>query len=154
MEKQDLPLNDVILLDQVQKGRVIQKSDAAKLRRDKLIEGRFPNLFVAAHVAASTGDRAQYIRNRAFDDDHYKNLILQYLRKYGHASHDDLDHLLYDKLSDVLSDQQKGNKIRNLRKALVEAGLIRNIGSRKFPRWELPSSDSSEEKSSKKNETN
>ena len=137
MEKKDLPLETVILLDQVQKGRDITQSEAAALRRAKLVEGRYPNLFVVATAAASPGEKARYIRNRAFDDRHFKELILNYLRTYGHASRTDLDELLIGKLSDVLTHDQKLNKIRNLRKSLVEAGIICNAGSRKSPKWTL-----------------
>lgn len=137
MEKHDLPLDRVILLDRVQKRRKLTKAEAAMLRREQLIEGRYPAVYVAAHVAAATGDKAQYIRNRAFDDQHYRAMIVEYLRKYSHASREDLDRLLLDKLSDVLTDTQKSNKIRNLRKSLVDDGVIRNEGSRKFPRYVL-----------------
>jgi ATP-dependent DNA helicase RecG len=137
MDKHDLSLDRVILLDQVQKKRVIEKPDASRLRREKLVEGRYPNLFVAAHVAATSGDMAQYIKNRAFDDEHYKKMIVEYIRKYRSASREDIDQLLTDKLSDVLSESQKRNKVRNLRHALAGAGIIKNIGTRKFPKWVL-----------------
>ena len=144
MEQHDLPLARVILLDQVQKRRRLDRADASKLRREKLVEGRFPNLYVAAHVAASTDEKAQYIRNRAFDDQHYKAMIVEYLRKYGSANRDDLARLLLDKLSEILTGEQKHNKIRNLRHALVDEGVIRNIGSRRVPKYVLVASLSSE----------
>ncbi|MEZ6117130.1 MAG: putative DNA binding domain-containing protein [Pirellulaceae bacterium] len=137
MREHNLPLERVILLDQVQKKRPVEKAEVAKLRREHLVEGRFPNIFVAADVAAATGDKAQYIKNRAFDDEHYKSMIVEYLRKYGHASREDLEQLLMDKLSDVLSEKQKKNKVRNLRTALVNDGQIVNTGSRRYPKWVL-----------------
>jgi len=75
MEQRNLPLRTVILLDRVQKRQHISKDDVAVLRSQSLVEGRFPNLFVAAHVASIAGDKARYIRNRAFDDQHYKEMI-------------------------------------------------------------------------------
>ncbi len=135
MEQHDLPLDRVILLDQIQKRRPIERQDAASLRQEKLIEGRYPNLFVAAHLAAITGDKAQYIRNRAFDDDHYKKMIVEYIRKFGHASRGDIDKLLTDKLSEVLSESQKRNKVKNYLSALVRAGIIRNDGTHRNPKW-------------------
>jgi ATP-dependent DNA helicase RecG len=135
MHKHDLPLQHVILLDQVQRRRRIEKGDATVLRRAGLVEGRYPNVYVAAQIAATVGDKTRYIRNRAFDDEHYKKMILEFLRKYGSASRQDLDDLLLDKLSDVLSDTQKRNKIQNLRIALRDAGLIKNVGSKRYPRW-------------------
>ena len=77
IQQEDLPLSTVILLDQVQKHRPIDREDAKQLRRRKLVEGRYPNLFVAAHIASATGEKAQYIKNRAFDDAHYKQMIVE-----------------------------------------------------------------------------
>jgi ATP-dependent DNA helicase RecG len=137
IQNRDLPLGTVILLDQVQKQRPIDKDDVKRLRRQKLIEGRYPNLFVAAHIASAAGLKAQYIKNRAFDDAHYKQLIVEYLRKYGHASRRDLDSLLLDKLSDVLTESQKRTRIKNLIALMSKAGTIRNSGSRGSPKWSL-----------------
>ena len=41
-------------------------------------------------------------------------MIVEFILKYKHASRDDIDNLLMDKLSNVLSKTQKRNKIRNL----------------------------------------
>jgi ATP-dependent DNA helicase RecG len=137
MEQQDLPLETVVLLDRVQKRLPIEKPEAAFLRKRKLAEGRFPKLFVAAHIASATGDKAQYIKNRAFDDDHYKQMILEFLKQFGQATRKEIDDLLLDKLSDVLDEAQKRNKVRNFLQSLASAGLIRNSGSRARPRWVL-----------------
>jgi len=58
-----------------------------------------PGAGVAAHVAKITGNEGAYIRNRAFDDAHYKELILAYLKEYGSASRAQLTLLILDKLS-------------------------------------------------------
>ena len=138
MLHKDLPLETVILLDKIQKRQTVEKSEANRLRRQKLIEGRYPRLFVAAHIAAATDDKAQYIKNRAFDDAHYKKMVTEYLKKYGRASRQDIDKLLMDKLSDVLSEQQKGNKVRNLLYAMSKRDrTIRNLGSGRRSQWEL-----------------
>jgi ATP-dependent DNA helicase RecG len=89
-------------------------------------------------VAAVTGDRSKYIRNRAFDDAYYKDLVLKYLGKYGEAGRRDIDDVLTDKLSDVLSEPQKRSKIRNLLYAMSRRdATIQNIGSKKASRWIL-----------------
>ena len=33
----------------------------------KLIEGRKPNYFVASYIAAASGEKASYIKNKAFN---------------------------------------------------------------------------------------
>lgn len=138
MRQKDLDLGTVIMLDRVQKRGAISKENAKALRKNRLAEGRYPNLYVAADVASATGDRARYIKNRAFDDAHYKKLILDYLNQYGHASKKEIGELLLDKLSDVLSTPQKANKIRNLLYAMSKRDCtIRNMGSGRTSCWKL-----------------
>jgi len=114
IERRDLPLDRVILLDKVQKRAHITNEAAAILRKEKLIEGRKPNYYVTASIAEATGEKAIYIKNRAFDKSYYKDLIIEFLNRYGKASRDDIDNLLMDKLSNILDEKQKRNKIRNL----------------------------------------
>ncbi len=114
IERKDLPLDRIVLLDKVQKKQIITEKAATILRKDKLIEGRKPNYFVAASVAEATNDKASYIKNKAFDKAYYKDLIVEFIVKYKHASRDDIDNLIMDKLSDILNETQKRNKIRNL----------------------------------------
>lgn len=103
-----------MLLDRVQKKQPINDDAAALLRKEGLIEGRKPNYYTAAQVAQSTGNKSDYIRNRAFNDAYYKDLILDYLKHYGSASRAELVTLILDKLSDALDEKQKQNKFRNL----------------------------------------
>ena len=79
MARTDLDLLDVIALDKVQKGKPISEEEFKSLKEKKLIEGRRPNLFVSAEVAAATETRADYIKKRAFDKDHYKKMVVAYL---------------------------------------------------------------------------
>ena len=138
LEQRDLPLTTVVLLDRVQKKQPITDDAAAMLRKAGLIDGRKPNYFVEAHIAKATGGRSEYIRNRAFDDAHYKDMILAYLKKYGSASKQDLAGLILDKLSDVLDEKQKANKLRNLLYAMSKRDkTIEKSGGKKKGRWIL-----------------
>lgn len=69
---------------------------------------------MSARVAAATGDKADYIKQRAFDKNHYKKMVVSYLKKFGEATRKDIDKLLLDKISDALDEKQKRNRIRNL----------------------------------------
>ena len=72
------------------------------------------------------------------DDVHYKELILTYLKKYGKASKKEIEGLLVDKLSDVLNDKQKRNKVQNLLSAMAgKDGTIRSVGAGRRWHWEL-----------------
>lgn len=138
MERPELDIGTVILLDRIQKRLPLPDAAAARLKREGLIEGRKPNFYVAAHVAKVTGHQSTYIRNRAFDDAHYKDLILAYLKQYGSASRADLEGLVLDKLSEVLDKEQRRNKFRNLLYAMSrkDKTIVKTGGKRKG-QWEL-----------------
>ena len=137
MKRRDLNLSQVVLLDQVQKHQKITPAASKWLKSQKLIEGRAPNYYISAKVAEWTGQKASYIHKRGLDDDYYRRLITEYLRKYSKASRKELDELLIDKLPEVLTQEQKEHKVRNLLQTLRRGGVIRNAGSNKSPNWVL-----------------
>tara|TARA_R110002020_G_scaffold52450_3_gene147410 strand:+ start:1497 stop:1691 length:195 start_codon:yes stop_codon:yes gene_type:complete len=58
------------------------------------------------------------------------------LDKYGKAIKEDIDKLLFDLLPNVLNEQQKSNKIRNLMNALSKKEhQIENTGTNRKPVW-------------------
>ncbi|MDG9671486.1 hypothetical protein ONV78_27375 [Hahella sp. CR1] len=59
---------------------------------------------------------------------HYKQMIIEYLEKFGTAKRIDINRLLLDKLPDVLDATQKDNKVKNLLQALKQEGLIEPEG--------------------------
>lgn len=123
----ELHLDDIMLLDKVQKKKAITDEQAGYLRKRKFIEGRKPNFYLAHKVVSKTKDgnlKGQYIKNRSFDDEYFMKLILEYLKKFGKASRKDINGLLFGKLSDVLNDDQKRNKVDYLLKKLRERGKI------------------------------
>ena len=136
--KTDLDLLDVIALDKVQKKRALSEAEFRSLKSQNLVEGRRPNLHVSSDIAATTGTKAAYIRQRAFDKDHYKKMVLAYLDKFGEATREDLDELLLDKLSDVLTRKQKKTFIMNLLQEMRrEARTIESTGATRSARWVL-----------------
>ena len=140
MQRADLDLMSIVLLDKVQKGVRIEKADAVRLKRAGLIEGRFPSLVVSGKIAAATGDQAQHIRKRGFDNRYYRDLLLELIREHGPVSPDVINELFMEKLPDVLTDDQKRAKIRNLTFDLAHRrGLIENTGSPrgKGARWSI-----------------
>lgn len=121
----DLDLETVFLLDRVQKGLSISNENIAHLRKLKLVEGRKSNLFLSASVSKSIEGEAQYIKNKGFDDQYYKNLIIEYLKKFNSAKKKDIRVLLWDKLPDILDDKQKERKIGNLLASLKKEKIIK-----------------------------
>lgn len=92
-------------------------------------------------VAAATDRKAEYIRNRALDDEFYAKLLADFLVKYGHATRSDIDRLLKPKLSDALTDWQRHDKFSNILSKLRRRGAILNTGSDAAPRWQLAEKD-------------
>ena len=137
MARSDLTLGQVVLLDRVQKGLPLDADEARTLRELGLIEGRAPRYFISAKVADVAGQKARYIHNRGLDDGYYRKLVLEYLQRYGQASRADLDALLLAKMPDVLSADQKANKVKNLLQAMRRAGLVHRRGANVTAVWQL-----------------
>lgn len=137
MGRTDLKLLDVIALDKVQKGKPLTDDEFKALKAKKLVEGRRPNLFVSAEVAVATETQAEYIKKRAFDKDHYKQMVVAYLTKFGEAKREDIDKLLIDKLSDALDDDQKRNFITNLLQEMRKDGVLDREGATRWSKWRL-----------------
>lgn len=135
IQNTNLPLSDILALDRVQKKLPIDDAVAKRLRHAKLIEGRKPHLYVSATVASATSAKAEYINTRGQDDEFYIKQITDYLTKFGSASRQEIDKLLWSKLSDVLDSTQKQNKIGNLLTSMRVGGVITNAGTRKVPKW-------------------
>ena len=136
----ELELETVYLLDQVQKGRGNKLSpDAVKyLRKHKLVEGRINNLYLSAEVSREIQEETQYIKNKAFDDEYYKKLIVSYLETYGFGKKKDFIKLLSDKLPDAMSEPQKVSKVKNLLAALRNEGqIITDSTNKRLANWML-----------------
>lgn len=123
----DLSLVEIMALDKVQKRKIISEEEIKILKSKSLIEGRKPNFYIAAEVAKNTENKelmASYIRNRAFDDDLYKQQILAYLEQYGKANRSQIQELIGKHLPDVLTSEKKYNKVKNILQAMRTEGLI------------------------------
>lgn len=135
MERADLDLLQVMLLDRVQKGQSIGREEHRRLKAAGLVEGRYPNLIVAGAVAKATGDAGRHIRERGFDKQYYLDLTLALVREHGPVTRKDVDQLLVPKLPDRLTEEQKIRKVHNLLQELRRAGRIENRGTRAQPAW-------------------
>ncbi|WP_292492666.1 RNA-binding domain-containing protein [Methanoculleus sp. 10] len=142
IERKDLTLMDVITLDKVQKGRPVTREERDALREKKLIEGRSPNLYVSASVAAETDTRADYIRKRSFDRAYFKDMVVAYLQTYHEARWPEIEGLLLDKVSDALNEKQKREFIKSLLKEMRKEGTIVTVGKTRGAKWVLAPSPS------------
>lgn len=114
LERQDLALSKVILLDRIQKRQMITDDAANMLRKAGLIEGRKPGFFVSAKVAAATNTKPVYTRNRGIEKARLKEFVLQHIREFGPTPRTQFEELLFSMLPAVLSSEKKRNKVKNL----------------------------------------
>jgi ATP-dependent DNA helicase RecG len=131
----DLTLEEIIMLDKVQKKQILTEYEEKHLRSKKLIEGRKPNYYIGLKVVAKTGQKAAYSKNKAFDKSYYLDLIEKAIREHTSLERKDVDELLWNKLPDWMDEKQKKNKIGNLLSELRMKERIENTGSFSKPKW-------------------
>jgi ATP-dependent DNA helicase RecG len=133
----DLTLEEIIMLDKVQKKRGLSDFEEKHLKNKMLIEGRKPNYYIGLKVVQKTGQKATYSKNKAFDKSYYLDLIEKAIREHTSLERSDVDELLWNKLPDWMDEKQKKNKIGNLLSELRMKDRIENIGSFSKPKWSL-----------------
>ena len=134
IQNPDLALEDIIALDRVQKKLPLTDEMIKRLRNAQLIEGRKPNFHISLKVAKVTDKKVDYIKTKGFDDSYCKDLILEFIKKWGEISRKQAEDLLWDKLPDILDDKAKFVKVTNLLQSLRKEGTIALGKSKK---WKL-----------------
>lgn len=133
----ELTLEEIRMLDKVQKKKKLDQSEFKHLKKKGLIDGVKPNIFISARVAQKTGQKATYTKFKAFDNSYYRDLIIQALKQHKNLTRQEIDELILDKLSDGMTNEQKKKKVENLLTRLRLNGKIQNIGSAVKPNWTL-----------------
>jgi ATP-dependent DNA helicase RecG len=129
-----LKLEDIILLEKVQKQKPISEEEYKYLKKCKFIEGRKGNPFLSFKTIAPTKDdelNATYFANKSFDDSYFKDLII---KKNGKVKRKTIEGLIIPKLSATLSDEKKKTKVTNFLSALRINGKIKSI---EHATWEI-----------------
>jgi ATP-dependent DNA helicase RecG len=133
----ELTLEEIIMLDKVQKKLPLTEYEEKHLKAKKLIEGRKPNFFIGIKVAEKTGQKASYSKNKAFDKSYYLDLVEKAITDHKSMSRSDIDDLLWNKLPEWMSEKQKKVKVNNLLSELRRIQKIENQGTFKMPKWVL-----------------
>lgn len=128
----ELDLKTIITLDKVQKRKKLTKYENDDLRRRGLIEGRFPNVFISTKIAKRTGEKGEYMKRKGIEDGYAQKMIIEYLEKFATATRKDFENMLLDKLPDILDDQQKKDKVKNLLQKLKNSGQIEVFEKKKW----------------------
>ena len=133
----NLTLDEIIMLDKVQKKKALTSFEEKHLRQKQLIEGRRPNFFIGIKVAQRTGQKAEYSKNKGFEKNYYLDLIEKSINEHKSMGRKDIDELLWNKLPEWMNDKQKKIKINNLISELRRKKIIENKGTFKISEWVL-----------------
>ena len=125
LANQDMSLTDAVLLDQVQKGKPINDNAIKKLRKEGLIEGRKPHLYVSKQIAKATNSQVEYTLKKGFNDEECKEWIMKALNDHKVLSRKQINELLWNKLPVDFTDTQRLNKIGNLLMKMKRNGVIK-----------------------------
>jgi len=130
----NLDLKTVFLLDQVQKRKTISKDDSKLLRKNGLVEGRYPALYVSYKIAEAVGDKAGYVRNKGLDEKILKELIISALQT-GPLKKAEIYAAVKHAFPDILTEEKKYKKLSNLLQKMKKEGIIAIRGSASGAKW-------------------
>ena len=133
----DLDLRTVFLLDKVQKKEIIAKDDYYFLRKEGLVEGRYPNIYVSYKVANMVGTPAEYVKNRGLDKDIYEQLVINALKTMKSARVSDIKAVLVGALPAIMDEKQQTKKVSNILQAMKKEEIVTVEGTGHKARWSL-----------------
>lgn len=136
-KNKELTLEEIIMLDKVQKKKELSQYEEKLLKNKKLIEGRKPNYFIGLKVSQNTNQKAAYSKNKGFDKTYYLDLIVKAIKEHKELNRKEVDELLWTKLPDWMTETQKKTKVNHLLSELRRNNLIKNNGSLGKPIWIL-----------------
>jgi ATP-dependent DNA helicase RecG len=124
MNNTDLSLKDCILLDSVQKKRVLTDDAIKYLRKKNLIEGRKPYFFICKKVADSVNQEVEYSKNKGLNENTCEAMIISALHDHLALSRKKINLLLFDLLPCGLSDEQKRNRVDYILKKMSKSNKV------------------------------
>lgn len=133
----DLSLEEIMMLDKVQKKKKLSEPEIRHLKKKKLIEGKKPNYYISLKVAQRTDQKVEYTKTKGLDKQKYFDWIIEFINEHNVANRKQINELLMDHLPARMSNEQKKNKINNLLSELRKTGKIINSGTAGRPRWIL-----------------
>lgn len=122
----NLSLDDIFLLDMVQKGKPLTAEAVKHLRKNKYVEGRVTQLFLSHKAVTEIGNdelRNEYIENK-FDNQYFMEMIVRRLKEHGPAGRKIIEAMLLPKLPSRLTQEQKIARIDYLIRKLREKNII------------------------------
>ena len=95
------------------------------------------HLYVSKKVAQNINQRVEYSRHKGLGSKSCERLLVESLNDHGTLARQDIDRLLWNVLSDQLTDKQKKAKITNLLTKLRKDGILSNKTAGRNSTWKL-----------------
>ena len=127
----NLSLNDIIVLDAIQKKKTIDTEIIKKLKWRWIIEWRSPNFYISANVAEQIDQVWDYIMHKA-DIDEQRNKVFKLISLYKDGISKDWIKIFLEKnkiLEEWLSSNKKNNRLQNILTHLKKEGKIDPVWS-------------------------
>jgi len=131
----NLDLRKVFLLDLIQKKETISKADYLTLKKEKLVEGRYPHIYVSYNVANLVGHKEDYVLNRGLKNDVYRQMILNALETMGEATVLELRTVLVGTFPSHMDEKQQSRKVSNILQVMKKEGIVEVHGTAHGARW-------------------
>lgn len=131
----NLDLRKVFLLDLIQKKETISKADYLTLKKEKLVEGRYPHIYVSYNVANLVGHKEDYVLNRGLKNDVYRQMILNALETMGEATVLELRTVLVGTFPSHMDEKQQSRKVSNILQVMKKEGMVEVHGTAHGARW-------------------
>ncbi len=131
----NLDLRKVFLLDLIQKKETISKADYLTLKKEKLVEGRYPHIYVSYNVANLVGHKEDYVLNRGLKNDVYRQMILNALETMGEATVHELRTVLVGTFPSHMDEKQQSRKVSNILQVMKKEGIVEVHGTAHGARW-------------------
>ncbi|CDN30788.1 ATP-dependent DNA helicase RecG-related protein [Mucinivorans hirudinis] len=129
MEKQ-VSLADAILLDRVQKGELITNEQFLMLKKQNLVEGRYPAIRISSKLIDNPKQAIKYLNAKGFEINEIKDGIIKMLRVEEGVKKADFVEYLLPRMSTLKTKEQNKTTIGNTLTSMKENGDIYAIGKK------------------------
>jgi len=126
MEREDLNLGQLFLIDQLQKGKDIGPKGHQRLEGFGFPIGRYPNIIPMSVAAQATPDQSDSTRYSDFSVEHYLEMIVNFVASNGPVSLEQIDRYMRDVLPSMWTDEDKKSEIRDFVQRLRQSNRIEN----------------------------
>lgn len=105
------------------------------LKKEKLVEGRYPHIYVSYNVANLVGHKEDYVLNRGLKNDVYRHMILNALETMGEATVLELRTVLIGTFPSHMDEKQQSRKVSNILQVMKKDGVVEVKGTAHSAHW-------------------